>query len=201
MTKHQPHILVIDDDSRLRALLRKFLTESGFLVVGAESATSGREHLKYLEFDLIVLDVMMPRENGTEFLRKLRENSNIPVLMLTAMNEGTDRINGLELGADDYLAKPFEPKELVLRINSILKRSRAVQNSKIETIGNLTTAEDKLLELLTANPNKAISRAEIALKSDIDERAVDVQIARLRKKLSNPGQIQTVRGEGYKLVQ
>ncbi len=200
MKSSLPHILVVDDDNRLRALLRKFLTESGFMVVGAESAHTAREHLAYMQFDLIVLDGMMPKETGFDFLKKLRTTSDIPVLMLTAMGESADRISGLENGADDYLTKPFEPKELVLRINSILKRTQPVKGIKVETSGNLTTAEENLLELLSANMNRAISRAEISQKYGIDERAVDVQIARLRKKLTNPNQIQTVRGEGYKLI-
>lgn len=195
-----PHILVVDDDTRLRALLRKYLTDNGFLVVSAESAASAREQLKYLSFDLVLLDVMMPQETGIEFLKKLRAKSQVPVLMLTAMAEGNDRINGLEQGADDYLTKPFEPKELVLRINSILKRVKPVSAIKVETSGNLTTAEQHLLGQLTSQPNQAITREEIAKKNGIDERAVDVQIARLRKKLVNPNQIQTVRGSGYKII-
>ena len=196
-----PHILVVDDDNRLRALLRKFLSENGFLVVGAESAQTAREHLAYLQFDLIVLDGMMPKETGIEFLKKLRQKSDIPVLMLTAMGEGAERINGLEHGADDYLTKPFEPKELVLRINSILKRSVKAPEVKTSDLADgLTNAEEKLMGLLLAQINKPISRADIAAKSNIDERAVDVQIARLRKKLKNSNAIQTVRGEGYKLI-
>jgi two-component system, OmpR family, phosphate regulon response regulator OmpR len=197
-----PHILVIDDDNRLRALLRKFLTENGFLVVGSESAQTAREHLSYLQFDLLVLDGMMPKETGFDFLKKLRQTSDIPVLMLTAMGESADRISGLEHGADDYLTKPFEPKELVLRINSILKRTTKPPEGKMADYidGSLTTAEENLLTLLMAQVNKPISRTEIANKSNIDERAVDVQIARLRKKLKNSNSIQTVRGEGYKLI-
>ena len=196
-----PHILVVDDDNRLRALLRKFLTESGYMVVGAESAHTAREHLAYMQFDLIVLDGMMPKETGFDFLKKLRTTSDIPVLMLTAMGESADRITGLENGADDYLTKPFEPKELVLRINSILKRTtKPVESKTSDYADGLTTAEENLLSLLMAQLNKPISRAEIAAKSNIDERAVDVQIARLRKKLKNSNAIQTVRGEGYKLI-
>lgn len=190
------NILVIDDDTRLRELLKKFLTENGFLVVAADSAAKARELLQYLVFDLIVLDVMMPVENGTEFLAKLRATNQTPVLMLTAMAESQHRITGLELGADDYLAKPFEPKELILRINAILKRTKTT-NKPAHT--NLTTAEENLFNMLLAKRGEPISRAEIAKQSNIEERAVDVQITRLRKKLENPNQIVTVRGKGYKI--
>ena len=196
----QPNILIIDDDNRLRELLKKYLAENGFVVATAENPIKAREILDYLEFDLIILDGMMPHETGAQFLAKFRPQNKTPILMLTAMGEAEQRINGLELGADDYLVKPFEPKELLLRINSILKRSQIKKLFQINTISALTAAEQNLIDTLAANLGNPTSRAEIAAKSKIDERAVDVQITRLRKKLVNPNQIQTVRGEGYKLI-
>lgn len=216
MKANLPHILVIDDDNRLRSLLKKYLTENGFLVVGADGAAHARELLQTLIFDLIILDVMMPHETGTEFLQKFRSANNTPVLMLTAMGEGADRIKGLELGADDYLTKPFEPKELLLRINSILRRagtkaeqkigSLILENNNLKKDGSiiqLTTAEESLLRQLLENAGKPLTREEIAAKNNIEARAVDVQITRLRKKIEadpkKPVYIQTVRGAGYKL--
>lgn len=211
-----PHILVIDDDNRLRGLLKKYLSENGFLVVSASDAANARELLQSLLFDLIILDVMMPQETGMEFLKKFRSSNNTPVLMLTAMGEGQDRIKGLELGADDYLTKPFEPKELLLRINSILRRTGTkaeqkiggfiLENNNLKKDGEiiqLTTAEENLLRQLLESAGKALSREEIAARNNIEERAVDVQITRLRKKIEadpkKPVYIQTVRGAGYKL--
>jgi two-component system phosphate regulon response regulator OmpR len=196
----QANILIIDDDTRLRSLLKKYLSESGFLTVSAENPVNAREILEYLEFDLIILDRMMPKESGTEFLEKFRQNSQTPVLMLTAMGESSQRIDGLELGADDYLAKPFEPKELLLRIKSILKRQPIAKPAL--TINGISTAEETLLNLFI--PGKITSREYLASKLGINERAVDVQINRLRKKIEHDPKkavyIQTIRGEGYKLV-
>ena len=218
-----PHLLIVDDDKRLRSLIQKFLADKGFVTVSATDAYDAENILEHLELDLIILDVMMPGKQGTEFLADLRKTSQIPVLMLTALGDSADRIKGLELGADDYLAKPFEPKELLLRINSILRRQPAQVASKLVKFGNfsfnpensslqnnggaiyLTSAEEVLLALLAANGNKAVSREEISkVSKDItDDRAVDVQIMRLRKKieddLKRPIYIQTVRGEGYRL--
>lgn len=198
-----PHILVVDDDSRLRALIRKYLSENGFISASAENADKARETLENLKFDLIVLDVMMPNETGNEFLKTLRKTSEVPVLMLTAQGEPHERIEGLESGADDYMAKPFEPKELVLRIKSILRRQ---QPKKIlfENAG-LTPSEQALVDMFIDAPNNTISRVELAEKlGGISERAVDVQVMRLRKKIEQdpkkPKYIQTLRGEGYKLL-
>ena len=206
----QTNILVIDDDTRLRGLLKKYLVENGFVVATTENPKKALETLKYLVFDAIVLDQMMPEMTGTEFLQNFRKSSQTPVIMLTANAETTDRITGLELGADDYLAKPFEPKELLLRIKSLLKRTPSPalnevnfgafsynKDSKIlrknDEVVSLTTSEIELLHQL-AN-NSVIGR---------DDRSIDVQITRLRKKLEDdpkkPIFIQTIRGEGYKLV-
>lgn len=191
-----PHILVVDDDTRLRGLIRRYLTDNDFVVVAAESAAKAREISKTLKFDLIVLDVMMPGETGVEFLSDLRKNSQLPVLMLTAQSEVSDRIKGLETGADDYLAKPFEPKELVLRIKSILKR----RPSSTSLREGLTTAEEGLLAIFMERQDQIITRNELAAKlGGISERAVDVQVLRLRKKLDKKFHIQTIRGSGYRL--
>lgn len=197
-----PHILIVDDDTRLRNLIRRYLLENNFVVATAENASKARQFLSSLRFDLVVLDVMMPGETGVQFLTTLRKSSQLPVLMLTAQNEVPDRITGLEAGADDYLAKPFEAKELVLRIKSILKRQTQDKLS-FDGLG-LTTAEQQLVEILAENKGNAISRKDLAAKlGNISERAVDVQVTRLRKKLADvPDKnlyIQTIRGMGYKL--
>ena len=210
-----PHILIIDDDERLRRLIKKYLDENGFVAVTARDAVHAREVLQYLIFDLLILDVMMPGESGFAFLKELRETSQIPVLMLTAQGEPHDRISGLEAGADDYLAKPFEPKELSLRIKAILKR---LQNEfkfggftlsygvlkKAGEIVNLTAAEEKLLKILSEKNGEVANRAELSQQlNNLSERAIDVQINRLRKKIEDnpraPVYIQSVRGKGYRL--
>lgn len=217
---NQAHILVIDDDKRLRDLISKYLREHDMVVVATSSASQARDALEHLVFDLIILDVMMPRETGHEFLETFREDSALPVLMLTAMGESIDRIRGLELGADDYLPKPFEPKELLLRIEAILRRSRKDDNIirfgqyeldlvslSIKKSGlpmHLTSSELNLFKHIAEKRGEAISRDELAEKlGDIGERAVDVQIMRLRKKIEEdpkkPIYIQTIRGAGYKL--
>ncbi len=221
MTEDQPHILVIDDDDRLRDLLQRYLSEYGFRVTAAMDAADARKRMGTLAFDLIVLDLMMPGESGLEFAENLRASSPIPILMLTAMAEQDDRINGLEKGADDYLTKPFEPRELLLRIQSILRRvPSAVQRAEIalgESIfrpdrGELTKAgipvhltevEAALLAALARKPGEVLSREELieitgAAGSD---RAVDVQVTRLRRKIEKnprmPRYLQTIRGRGY----
>lgn len=210
------HILIVDDDARLRKLIKRYLDDNDFVTVTAETAAKAREILQHLKFDLIVLDVMMPSETGREFLNKLRKTSQMPVLMLTAQGETSDRITGLEAGADDYLTKPFEPKELVLRIKSILKRqpkmgirfggydfdpNTGVLKNAEKNI-HLTSAEELLLKNLATNV--ALTREELAELLKLDSpRAVDVQITRLRKKIEHdpkkPVYIVTVRGSGYKL--
>ena len=218
------HILVVDDDRRLRDLLQRFLTDSGFRVTTAGSAAEARDRLTSLRFDLLVLDVMMPGESGLSLTSSLRENTNVPILMLTAMAEPDDRINGLERGADDYLTKPFEPRELVARIRSILRRVAIAAPAPAELrFGELvydpqrqlfegpdgatplTGAEARLLDILARTPGEAVARDDLQAESGIggSSRAVDVQVTRLRRKMEsdprNPRYLQTIRGQGYVL--
>lgn len=219
-----PHILVVDDDTRLRKLLKKYLVESGFRVTLAENAADARARMDGLQFDVTVLDVMMPGENGLELTRFLRSVSDVPILLLSARSETDARIAGLEVGADDYLGKPFEPRELVLRIQALLRRGfadrhpvqedirlgpwlvdleRGELRSDSETVG-LTTGELALLRLLAAQPGTTISRAELCEQTGAaQERTVDVQITRLRRKIEEdaraPRYLRTVRGQGYVL--
>lgn len=219
-----PHILVVDDDDRLRKLLRRYLNENGYRVTTAQSASEAELKMNGLKFDLLVLDVMMPGENGMELTRRLREFIDIPILLLTAMGEVEDRILGLESGADDYLAKPFEPRELLLRISTILRRTQGEPEvdsksavkfgeltyhfarnelTKNGKIVRLTKAESHLLHLLSRSAGITLTREELCRQSDIDpnSRAVDVQITRLRRKIEfDPGlprYLCTVWGEGY----
>jgi two-component system phosphate regulon response regulator OmpR len=216
-----PHVLVIDDDRRIRELLRTYLTEHGFRVSAAGSAGEAREHMRGLEFDLLVLDVMMPGETGLDFAQSLRGTSAIPILMLTARAETEDRISGLEAGVDDYLPKPFEPRELVLRIHSILRRRQPAETARAEIVMGqcrfhiergelkrdgvtvrLTTRERDLLRIFAAKAGKAVGRGELSPDaSGSGARAVDVQINRLRRKIepdpATPVYLQTVRGAGY----
>lgn len=224
----EAHILVVDDDARLRDLLVRFLTKEGFRVTAAEDAAAARERMRALAFDLIVMDVMMPGETGMELTRALRRMGDVPILMLTAVGDADARIEGLEAGADDYLAKPFEPRELVLRIQSILRRSAAatppVQSSAVslgplrfepdrllllEKAGDrpvrLTTTEQQLLAALSRQPGRVLTREALAEAASVEggDRAVDVQVTRLRRKLEPdaklPRYLQTVRGRGYVL--
>lgn len=220
------HILVVDDDNRLRSLLKKYILDNGFDVSVAKDAAEARKKLEQENISLIVLDIMMPNETGIEFAGKLKENKNtIPILMLTAMGEPEDRISGLETGIDDYLVKPFEPRELVLRINAILKRYRKPEKdylSKIafgdfifdletltlkqqgETI-HLTSGETELLKILVRNEGKPVKREEFAEYTglNVNDRSIDVQILRLRKKIEKdprqPQFIRTIRHKGYVL--
>jgi len=224
------HLLVVDDDERIRGLLQKFLMKNGFLVSAARDAAHARRLLSGLEFDLIVLDVMMPGEDGVSLTRDLRARLATPILLLTARGETADRIAGLEAGADDYLAKPFEPKELLLRINAILRRAPAPVAQKVPkvmTFGpvrydadrgelwrgedpvRLTATEAALMRILAARPGEAVSRTELVDElsrggDQTQERAVDVQITRLRRKVEAdpklPRYLQTVRGAGYMLA-
>lgn len=227
----KPHILVVDDDTRLRELLRSFLSRNGFRVTIASHAAEARERLGVLDFDLIVLDVMMPGETGLDFATELRRTDDVPILMLTAMGEAKDRIAGLEIGVDDYLGKPFEPLELLLRIQNILKRNRPVAGATAEAepqrhvafgpfqydreLGELThngermpltDAETALLGVLTARLGDVLSRETLckSVGASVNERAIDVQVARLRRKIetdpSFPRYLRTVRGQGYRLV-
>ena len=224
--QERPHILVIDDDTRLRALLQRYLQENGFAVSSAKDAENARMFLSQYLFDLLIVDVMMPGETGLEFLQNLRKTSQIPAIVLTAMGETEDRISGLESGADDYLAKPFEPKELVLRINNILRRipskndkshllklgdfifdlkTNELKNKLGEAL-HITPLEQTLLSILGKKNGQIFSRERLAelLETGENSRSIDVQITRLRKKIEkdskNPRYLQTVRGKGYMLL-
>ncbi|MFG1363759.1 response regulator [Xanthobacter versatilis] len=219
-----PHLLVVDDDNRIRTLLSRFLTEHGYRVTTAANAAEARGRLDGLAFDLLVLDVMMPGESGLDLARDLRRSSAVPILMLTARSETSDRITGLEAGVDDYLAKPFEPRELLLRIGSILKRALPPAQKAIESVRfgefafhlergeltrnteivRITERERDMLRALAEAPGETVPRLALAGGGAASERAVDVQVNRLRRKLerdpANPIFLQTVRGIGYRLV-
>jgi len=224
MTIEEHHILVVDDDTRLRDLLRRYLSENGFRVTVAKDAQDARAKLRGLSFDLIVLDVMMPGESGFDLTAALRESNTVPILLLTAMGEADDRITGLERGADDYLTKPFEPRELLLRIRTILRRAppSSAAPSEVQlgdcrfdvnreqlfrgaSLVRLTTAEARLLRALAQRPGEAMSREELTEASSLNvtPRAVDVHVTRLRRKIEDnpraPRYLQTIRGKGYAL--
>jgi two-component system phosphate regulon response regulator OmpR len=218
-----PHILVVDDDARLRQLLHRYLVQNGYYVTAAADAGEARARLKNLAFDLVVLDVMMPGQDGLSLTGELRRESDVPILLLTARGAPEDRIAGLEAGADDYLPKPFEPRELLLRIATILRRIQAVRTDDVVRFGpftfnrrtaelkreeeviHLTTGEISLLQALAAQPGRSMSRAELGEKGSVagSDRAVDVQMARLRRKIEDdprqPRYILTMRGSGYVL--
>ena len=227
MEAEKQHILVVDDDTRLRSLLQRFLRENGFYVSVAKGAEEAREALKNYRFDLLIVDIMMPNETGLEFLGKLRQESSLPVILLTAMGETEDRITGLESGADDYLPKPFEPKELVLRIKNILRRAPQEDGQAVEklnlglccydmvkkelltkqgTVIHITPVEQAMLNVLGQKSGQIFTREKLAeiLGAGQSPRSIDVQITRLRKKIEkdskNPRYLQTVRGKGYMLL-
>ncbi len=221
------HILVVDDDTRLRELLCRFLREENFMVSAAKDAAEARDFLLLYNFDLLIVDVMMPNETGFEFLQKLRQTNQVPVIMLTAVTDSDSRIQGLEHGADDYIGKPFEPKELVLRINNILKHTKKEMSSsdnilyfgslsfdtqskqltnKSKNIIHLSPLEENILSIMSAKCGQIFQREELAglLGAEQNARSIDVQITRLRKKLEpdtkNPKFLKTVRGKGYVLI-
>jgi two-component system phosphate regulon response regulator OmpR len=226
----KPHILVVDDDTRLRERLSSFLSRSGFRVSTASNAVEARQRLGALDFDLIVLDVMMPGESGLDLASEIRRSDDVPILMLTAMDQAKDRIAGLETGVDDYLGKPFEPRELVLRLQNILRRNKApaapsggepvrrvtfgpmefdLELGELVQQGKrvpLTDAEVVLLRALAARLGEVLSRETLSrsMGAAINERAIDVQVTRLRRKIepdpSFPRYLRTVRGQGYRLV-
>jgi two-component system phosphate regulon response regulator OmpR len=231
MSDLDAHLLIVDDDERIRDLLKKFLIRSGFLVTAARDAAHARRVLSGLDFDLIVLDVMMPGEDGVSLTRSLRETHTTPIMLLTAKGDTEHRIQGLEAGADDYLPKPFEPKELLLRINAILRRMPDTPAEdtvpKILHLGpirydidrgelwqgdqivRLTATESQLMRIFSAQPGEPVTRSKLVEdlgrdRGQAQERAVDVQITRLRRKIeTNPKQpryLQTVRGAGYMLA-
>ena len=222
MEKIKYHILVVDDDNRIRELVKEYLNENGFIVSTGNSAEEAKIRLEYFKFDLIVLDVMMPGQNGFDFTKEIKRNSNTPVILLTAKSEVDNRIEGLELGADDYLGKPFEPKELLLRIKNIIKKNSKINFGKINKIGSakidlnkmsillknrtnkINNTEKKVLLEMLANPGKTYSREKIGNISNINQaRSVDVMITRLRQKIEvnpkSPKYLQTIRGLGYVL--
>lgn len=219
------HILIVDDDDRIRELLKKFLAGRGARISAASSADAARRLIQSFDFDLIILDVMMPKEDGFSFAESVRRTSSVPIILLTARGLPEDRIKGLGLGADDYVPKPFEPEELALRIHAILRRSatRAASNSQEVRFGpnsfhtgrgelmrdgravRLTEAEATLLKFLAARGGDSISREELARRTGaVLERSIDVQVTRLRRKIEDdpraPVFLQTVRGVGYRLA-
>jgi two-component system, OmpR family, phosphate regulon response regulator OmpR len=225
---HAQHILVVDDDRRLRELLARFLTQHGYRVTTAASAAEAQAMSESLVFDALVLDVMMPGENGFDYARRVRKGSQVPILMLTAQADPADRVTGLEIGADDYLAKPFETRELILRLSNILKRAAPSQRAEApaaaeairfgpfayrfdrgelrrdDEIIRITDREREILTILGQSPGGNVAREDLAGGSGANERTVDVQINRLRRKIevdpANPVYLQTVRGIGYRLL-
>ena len=216
------HILVVDDDEGIRTLVKKYLNENNYLVTTANSAEDAFEKIQIIKFDLIILDIMMPGKSGLEFIKENQKKLDTPVILLTAKGEADDRVEGLEVGADDYLPKPFEPKELILRIQNIIRKTkkgdqkRVIQfeNIKIDlnkqliikknTEYKINNTEKKILEKMINNPGKTFSREDIGILTELDkERSIDVIITRLRKKIEidpkNPKFLQTIRGAGYVL--
>ena len=222
MENNKNHILIVDDDNRIRDLLKDYLSENNYIISTAENANQAKERLKYFKFDIIILDVMMPGQNGYELTKEIKKQMKVPIILLTAKGEVENRIKGLELGADDYLGKPFEPKELLLRIKNIINRNNKIDleskhrvgdaeidlnkmiiylNSKSKKINN---TEKKVLIEMLSNPGTTFSREEIGKVSGINqERSIDVMITRLRQKIEldpkNPKYLQTIRGSGYVL--
>ena len=222
MNKFDAHILVVDDDDGIRELVKKYLSENNFLITTANSAEDAKEKISIIKFDLIVLDIMMPGKSGLEFTSENKDNINTPIILLTAKGESSERVEGLEVGADDYLPKPFEPKELVLRIKNILNKTKSknikriiefdnvkidlnklliIQNKKEFKINN---TEKTILEKMINAPGQTFSRETIGKIIDLEkERSIDVIITRLRKKIEinpkNPKYLQTIRGSGYVL--
>ena len=222
MEKNKFHILVVDDDDKIRSLIKQFLTEKGYIVSSAENAEKAKNKIDIFNFNLIILDVMMPGQSGYELTKELKDSKNIPIILLTAKGEVENRIHGLELGADDYLGKPFEPKELLLRVKNIIKMNldpNKILSSKIgdaevnlnkmniklkERIKKINLSEKKVLVKMLSEPGRIFSRSEIGKIASISkERSIDVMITRLRKKIEmdpkNPKFLQTIRGSGYVL--
>ena len=222
MENNKNHILIVDDDNRIRDLLKDYLTENNYIVSTAEDASQAKERLQYLKFDIIILDVMMPGQNGYELTKEIKKMIKVPVILLTANGEVEDRIKGLEVGADEYIGKPFEPKELLLRIRNIINKNNKTNLKSIYNVGSaeidlnkltitlnnkskkINNTERKILIEMLANPGLTFSREEIAKISGISqERSIDVMITRLRQKLEinpkNPKYLQTIRGSGYVL--
>ena len=222
MDKFIAHILVVDDDDGIRSLVKKYLNENNFLVTTANNAENASEKIKIIKFDLIILDIMMPGKNGLEFIKDNKKKLDSPIILLTAKGEASERVEGLEVGADDYLPKPFEPKELILRIKNILDKTIKTEQIRIIEFANIKIDLNKLLiikndsefkinntekiilEKMINNPGKTFSREDIGQLIELDkERSIDVIITRLRKKIEidpkNPKFLQTIRGAGYVL--
>ena len=222
MENNKNHILIVDDDDRIRNLLKDYLSENNYIVSTAENANQAKEKLQYIKFEIIILDVMMPGQDGYELTKEIKEKNKVPIILLTAKGEVENRIKGLELGADDYIGKPFEPKELLLRIKNIINKSTKLDLKSKHLIGSaeidlnkmtinlknkirkINNSEKKVLIEMLANPGTTYSREEIGKISGIvQERSIDVMITRLRQKLElnpkNPKFLQTIRGSGYVL--
>ena len=222
MENNRNHILIVDDDDRIRNLLKDYLSENNYIVSTAENANQAKEKLQYIKFEIIILDVMMPGQDGYELTKEIKEKNKVPIILLTAKGEVESRIKGLELGADDYIGKPFEPKELLLRIKNIINKSTKLDLKSKHLIGSaeidlnkmtinfknkmrkINNSEKKVLIEMLANPGITYSREEIGKISGIvQERSIDVMITRLRQKLElnpkNPKFLQTIRGSGYVL--
>ena len=222
MDKLITHILVVDDDDGIRILVKKYLNENNYLVTTASSAEDALEKIKIIKFDLIILDIMMPGKSGLEFIEENQKKLDTPIILLTAKGEANERIEGLEIGADDYLPKPFEPKELLLRIKNIIEKTKKTDQKRVIEYENIkidlnkqiilkenneykiNNTEKKILEKMINNPGKTFSRENIGALIELDkERSIDVIITRLRKKIEidpkNPKFLQTIRGAGYVL--
>ena len=222
MDNFEAHILVVDDDDGIRDLVKSYLKQNGFLVTSASNAEEAFDKTKIIKFDLIILDIMMPGKSGLDFTKEYKNKIDTPIILLTAKGEASERVKGLEFGADDYLPKPFEPKELILRILNILKKTKKVSSKNLIQFGNIkinlikqiitngnlsikiSSAEKIILESMINKPGKIFSRNEIANLIKLDkERSIDVIVTRLRKKIEldpkNPKYLQTIRGEGYVL--
>ena len=222
MEKFKAHILIVDDDDRIRELVKQYLNENDYLVTTANSAEDAKEKVNIIKFDIIILDIMMPGQSGLDFTNENKKKINTPIILLTAKGEPSDRIEGLEIGADDYLAKPFEPKELVLRIKNILNKTKSKSQKRVVNFSNINidlnksliiknnrefkinNTEKIILEKMINSPGETFTREEIGKLINLDkERSIDVIITRLRKKIEkdpkNPKYLQTLRGEGYVL--
>ena len=222
MEKFKAHILIVDDDDRIRELVKQYLNENDYLVTTANSAEDAKEKVNIIKFDIIILDIMMPGQSGLDFTNENKKKINTPIILLTAKGESSDRIGGLEIGADDYLAKPFEPKELVLRIKNILNKTKSKSQKRVVNFSNINidlnksliiknnrefkinNTEKIILEKMINSPGETFTREEIGKLINLDkERSIDVIITRLRKKIEvdpkNPKFLQTIRGTGYVL--
>tara|TARA_B100001989_G_scaffold215426_1_gene165902 strand:- start:834 stop:1511 length:678 start_codon:yes stop_codon:yes gene_type:complete len=222
MANNNIHILIVDDDDRIRTLLKDYLSSKNYIVSSAENADEAKKKIEYLRYDIIILDVMMPGQDGYELTKEIKKKLKVPIILLTAKGEVENRIKGLELGADDYVGKPFEPKELLLRIKNIIKNKNEIDLTTIHYIGNaqvdlnkmtlklnnkekkINISEKKVLVEMLSNPGKTFSREEIGKISGINqERSIDVMVTRLRQKIEmdpkNPKYLQTIRGSGYVL--